>query len=129
MSVIKKMCLFVCCCYLNQNMKTNFLALLPSFFHVLSSCLSSRLCAAGIPRCPEADPHGGNEVTGHASCGEPCRSGGGPSQNGDPDSGGSTSGSATTQAQTQRHEHPDTLWLLRRHMTSKLHVTRRLKVP
>lgn len=86
----------------------------------------SRLCAAGVPRCPEADPHGGDEVPGDTAGRHLRSSGDGPAQDGDPHGGGSTSGSATTQAQTPRHERPDALRLLRRR---DVEAARTLKVP
>lgn len=75
----------------------------------------SRLCAAGVPQYPETLPHGGHEDPGHASDRQPSRSGGGTSQDGDPHHGRPAPGGAATQAEAQRHEHPDTVRLLRSH--------------
>lgn len=71
----------------------------------------SRLCSPGVPRRPEAHPHGGDEVPGHSTR-RPLPSAGQPPQNGDPERGRPQAGSAATQAQAPRHEHPHAIWIL-----------------
>lgn len=78
----------------------------------------SRLCTAGLPQYPETLPHGGHEDPGHTSGRQPCRSGGGTSQDGDPHRGRPAPGATTTQAEAQGHEHTDTVRLLRSQMAS-----------
>lgn len=109
----------LCCCLQIRNI----------FHMLLNSCcyfffsFPSRLCTAGIPRCPEALPNGGHEDPGHAAGGQPHCSGCVPSQDGDSHRGGSTAGGAATQAEAQRHEHPDAVRLLRGHKRTSQPVT------
>lgn len=44
-----------------------FSEMLPSVGLMLAFPFPSRLCAAGVSRRPEADPHGGDEVPGYAT--------------------------------------------------------------
>lgn len=81
-----------------------------SFFSFL---FPSRLCSTGVPWRPEADPHGGDEDAGHATRRRLFHSEGVSTHNGDSHSGEPPAWSPNAQAQTQRHEHPDALRLLR----------------
>lgn len=78
----------------------------------------SRLCTAGVPRYSEALPHGGHEDPNHTSGRQPSCSCSGTSQDGDTHRGWPAPGGAATQAKAQRHEHPDTVWLLMSHVAS-----------
>lgn len=72
----------------------------------------SRLCAAGVPRRPEADPHGGHEVPGGAASRQPGGSGCS-AQDGDPRRGAQTSRRSAAQAEAPGHERPDAVGVLR----------------
>lgn len=109
-----------------QDLLCSYLQIQEIFHMLLNSCwvffsFPSRLCTAGIPRGPEALPNGGHEDPGHAAGGQPhCSGGCVPPQDGDSHRGGSTAGGAATQAEAQRHEHPDAVRLLIGHMTLRL---------
>ena len=77
--------------------------------------LSSRgLCPAGVPRCPETNPHGGHESPGHAIGRRPCQSQS-PAQDGNPQHGWTEAGRPASQTQASGHQHSDAFRLLRRH--------------
>lgn len=88
----------------------------------------SRLRAPDVPRRPEADSDGGDEVTGHTAGRRLCRSEGGSAQDGNPHCGGSAAGSAATQAEAQRHERPDAVGLLGGRLSHPTFVTCRVSV-
>lgn len=112
-----------------QDLDRSYLQIRDIFYMLLNAFIffpfPSRLCTAGIPWCPEALANGGHEDPGHTTGWQSHCSGCVPSQDGDSHRGGSTAGGTATQAEAQRHEHSDAVWLLRGHMMLRLNRSER----